>query len=179
MRQNFRSSKGNSPTSFQPATIKSVPPKTNWMQRSPTQGPQHHLIACRNLMHAQVRRVLRQAWKMDAVYKAVKSLPQSRPTFRTRLGGRRCLDPGRSRPDARRNKVRTAAGTAAFARLHEDHRECHGHGAGRVSRNVKYGARLRWLCVGQARPCRKPPRIQASQRSASSFHFSRQRWLFA
>ena len=69
-------------------------------------------------MHAQVRRVLRQA-------------SQSRPTSRTRLGGRFRLDPGRARRDAHRNKAWTAAGTAAFARLHEHHRECHGHGAAR------------------------------------------------
>jgi hypothetical protein len=30
-----------------------------------------------------------------------------------------------------RNKARTAARTAAFACLHEHHRECHGHGAAR------------------------------------------------
>ena len=82
-------------------------------------------------MHAQVRRVLRQAWEMDDADKAEKLLPQSRPTSRTRLGGCCRLDPGRARRDAHRNKARTAAGTAAFARLHEHHRECHGHGAAR------------------------------------------------
>ena len=60
-----------------------------------------------------------------------KAPSQSRPTSRTRLGGCCRLDPGRARRDAHRNKARTAAGTAAFARLHEHHRECHGHGAAR------------------------------------------------
>src|ERR1019366_4967147 len=41
------------------------------------------------------------------------------------------------------------------------------------------GARLRWLCVGQARPCRKPPRALGASRLTSSFHFSRQRSPFA
>jgi len=41
-------------------------------------------------------------------------------------------NPGRARRDAHRNKARTAAGTAAFARLHEHHRERHGHGAARL-----------------------------------------------
>ena len=36
-----------------------------------------------------------------------------------------------SRRDAHRNKSRTAAGTVAFARPHERHRERHGHGAAR------------------------------------------------
>ena len=53
------------------------------------------------------------------------------PASRKGLGGRFRLDPGRARRDAHRNKARTAAGTAAFARLHEHHRECHGHGAAR------------------------------------------------
>ena len=72
-------------------------------------------------MHARVRRVLRQAWELS----------QPCPASRKGLGGRFRLDPGRTRRDAHRNKARTAAGTAAFARLHEHHRECHGHGAAR------------------------------------------------
>src|SRR5450759_597943 len=44
---------------------------------------------------------------------------------------------------------------------------------------AKPGARLRWLCVGQARPCRKPPRALGASRLTSSFHFSRQRSPFA
>jgi len=94
------------------------------------------------------RRVLRQAWELNDAGQGRDAPSQSRPTSRTRLGGCCRLDPGRARRDTHRNKARTAAGTAAFARLHKHHRECHGT-VRRVSRNVKYCARLRWLCVGR------------------------------
>jgi hypothetical protein len=81
-------------------------------------------------MHAQVRRVLRQAWELDDdAGKAETLLRKPCPASRKGLGGRFRLDPGRARRDPHRNKARASAGTAAFARLHEHHRECHGHGA--------------------------------------------------
>src|SRR6202045_4594923 len=65
-------------------------------------------------MHAQVRRVLRQAWELADAGRDASSQPC--PASRKGLGGRFRLDPGRARRDAHRNKARTAAGTAAFAR---------------------------------------------------------------
>src|ERR1019366_8470064 len=45
------------------------------------------------------------------------------------LEGRFCFDPRRARRNAHRHKAWPAAGTAAVARLHQYHRERHGHGA--------------------------------------------------
>ena len=54
---------------------------------------------------------------------------QSRPPSRTGLERRFCFDPGRDQRDAHRYQARPPLRTAPLARLHQHHRECHGHGA--------------------------------------------------
>jgi putative transposase len=51
-------------------------------------------------MHAQVRRVLRQAWELDNAGKAETLLRNLARHFEKGLGGRFRLDPGRVRQDA-------------------------------------------------------------------------------
>ncbi len=107
-------------------------------------------------IHAQVRRVLRQAWELDDASKAetlLRNLARhlekdwegvsasileglNEMLIVTKLG----LPPELQRSLACTNIIENVMGTVR-----------------RVSRNVNTGARLRWLCVGQARPCRKPP----------------------
>src|SRR6202011_4359547 len=103
-------------------------------------------------MHAQVRRVLRQAWELDDAGKAETLLRNLARHLEkdwegvsaailegldemltvTKLG----LPPELRRSLACTNIIENVMGTVR-----------------RVSRNVKNtGARLRWLCVGQVRP---------------------------
>src|ERR1700730_671941 len=84
------------------------------------------------------------------------------PASRKGLGGRFRLDPGRARRDAHRNKARTAAGTAAFARLHEHHRECHGHGAARQpERKILSSMALRWASAAMQEAAKGFRRLKA------------------
>src|SRR6266568_3203867 len=61
-----------------------------------------------------------------------KAASQPRPASRTRLVGRRRLDPGRHRRDPDGHAAWIAEGAAALARLYQHHRECHEHGAARL-----------------------------------------------
>src|SRR6516164_3631245 len=54
---------------------------------------------------------------------------QSRPPSRTGLERRFRFDLGRDRRDAHCHEARPPSRTAPLARLHQHHRECHGHGA--------------------------------------------------
>src|SRR6266536_6628638 len=61
-----------------------------------------------------------------------KAASQPRPASRTRLVGRRRLDPGRHRRDPDGHAAWIAEGAAALARLYQHHREYHEHGAARL-----------------------------------------------
>ena len=80
-------------------------------------------------MHASVRSVLRQAWELDDAAKAEKLLRNLARRLEADWDGVSGVDPGRARRDAHRHPARPAARTAPLARLHEHHRERHGHGA--------------------------------------------------
>ena len=80
-------------------------------------------------MHASVRRVLRQAWEMDDAEKAETLIRNLARRLEARLERRFRFDPGRDRRDAHCHEARPPPRTAPLTRLHEHHRECHGHGA--------------------------------------------------
>ena len=83
---------------------------------------------------------------------------QSRPPSRTGLERRFCFDPGRDQRDAHRYQARPPLRTAPLARLHQHHRECHGHGAQSSAATSNTGARPRWPCDGPPPPCTKRSR---------------------
>jgi hypothetical protein len=84
-------------------------------------------------MHAQVRRVLRQAWELDDAGKAETLLRNlARHLEKDWEGVSASILEGLDEMlTVTKLGLPPDAGTAAFARLHEHHRECHGHGAAR------------------------------------------------
>ena len=122
-------------------------------------------------MHASVRRVLRQAWEMDDAEKGRNAHSQSRPPSRTGLERRFRFDPGRDRRDAHRHEARPPSRTAPLARLHQHHRECHGHGAQGLPQRQILALALDGPAMGRRRHAGSDqglPSIEGIQASAGS-----------
>ena len=84
-------------------------------------------------MHAQVRRVLRQAWEMDDAGKAEALLRNlARRLEKDWEGVSASIFEGLDEMLTHRHPTRPAGRTAPVARLHQYHREPHGHGAQRL-----------------------------------------------
>ena len=96
---------------------------------------------------------------------------QSRPPSRTGLERRFCFDPGRDRRDAHCHEARPPSRTAPLARLHQHHRECHGHGAQGLPQRQILALALDGPAMGRRRhagSCQGLPSIEGMQASASS-----------
>ena len=95
---------------------------------------------------------------------------QSRPPSRTGLERRFCFDPGRDQRDAHRYQARPPLRTAPLARLHQHHRECHGHGAQSLPQRQILALALDGPAMGRRRHARRVqglPSIEGKQASAS------------
>ena len=101
---------------------------------------------------------------------------QSRPPSRTGLERRFRFDPGRDRRDAHCHEARPPSRTAPLARLHQHHRECHGHGAQGLPQRQILALALDGPAMGRRRPagsCQGLPSIEGLQASAGSSRCSR------
>ena len=126
-------------------------------------------------MHASVRRVLRQAWEMDDAEKA-ETLIRNPPASRKGLERLSASILEGHRRDAHCHEARTPSRTAPLARLHEHHRECHGHGAPGLPQRQILALALDGPAMGRRRHAGSNqglPSIEGIQASASS---SRRSW---
>ena len=122
-------------------------------------------------MHASVRRVLRQAWEMDDAERAetlIRNL--ARRLERDWNGVSASILEGIER-DAHCHEARPPSRTAPLARLHQHHRECHGHGAHSLPQRQILALALDGPAMGRRRhagSCQGLPSIEGMQASASS-----------
>ena len=84
------------------------------------------------MLHASVRRVLRQAWELDDADKAERLLRNLAQRLERDWSGVAGSILEGIRRDPHRHAAWIAEGAAALARLYQHHRECHEHGAARL-----------------------------------------------